>query len=166
MSFLIFSFLYNSSSISQKKPVHVSKTYCRLLNQLQFYGVLLFLICFHFLTSRSELPPPFFSSHFFYNLDHLPGSITVHYVIGNLLWCFGDSRDILGKSGTRAGGGQPKNLRHWRRFFSRLPGSIDKSIRNAAYYLWCLHLFLSTCAKKLSWHFLPRFLASLRNLFP
>ena len=108
----------------------------------------MFLICFHFITSRSELPPPFFLLHFFYNLDHLPENITVHCVTCNLLWCFGDSRDILGKSGTRAGGGQPKNLRHWRRFFSRLPGSIDKSIRNAAYYLWCLHLFLSTCAKK------------------
>ena len=107
-----------------------------------------FLFVFIFLLYGQSYPCRSFSSHFFYNLDHLPGSITVHYVIGNLLWCFGDSRDILGKSGTRAGGGQPKNLRHWRRFFSRLPGSIDKSIRNAAYYLWCLHLFLSTCAKK------------------
>lgn len=107
-----------------------------------------FLFVFIFLLYGQSYPCRSFSSHFFYNLDHLPESITVHYVTGNLLWCFGDSRDILGKSGTRAGGGQPKNLRQWRRFFSRLPGSIDKSIRNAAYYLWCLHLFFSICAKK------------------
>ena len=107
-----------------------------------------FLFVFIFLLYGQSYPCRSFSSHFFYNLDHLPENITVHCVTCNLLWCFGDSRDILGKSGTRAGGGQPKNLRHWRRFFSRLPGSIDKSIRNAAYYLWYLHLFLSTCAKK------------------
>jgi len=35
---------------------------------------------------------------------------------------------------TRTGGGLPKSLRHWRSLFARLPGFIDKSVRNAAYY--------------------------------
>ena len=81
------------------------------------------LISFHFLTLRTELSLPYLPSHV-YNFDHLPEA---------LLWCFGDSLHSLEKFRTRTGGGLPKSLRHWRSLFARLPGFIDKDIRNVSY---------------------------------
>ena len=84
----------------------------------------------------------------FNNFDHTPKYMP---------WFFCDSSSI--SEMTHTGGGLPKSLRHWRSLFARLPGFIDKDIRNVSYLL----LFP---ARKLSWNFLPRFLASFRNRFP
>lgn len=90
-----------------------------------FFCVLIFDYLLSFLDHTDRVSCPFPPISFFITL-------TTYQNVS--IWCFGDSHDILGKSGTRTGGGRPKSLRHWRSLFARLPGFIDKSIRNAAYY--------------------------------